>query len=84
MSRLKAGQLYGTVAAARAVGVSRRRLHYWVRMTQAVRPQVARHGVRVYDRFSRRDVARLQQLKRLIDHNGYTLRAAARRIQEET
>ena len=68
------------VATARAVGISRRRLHYWVRATAAVRPRRVTYGVRHFYRFRPADVRTLQYLKRLVDQDGYTLQAAARLV----
>lgn len=71
--------LVGSIAAAREVGISLRQLYYWVDILQVVRPQLCQHGIRRFRRFSPQDMQQLKSLRRLVDQ-GYTLRAAAKRL----
>jgi DNA-binding transcriptional MerR regulator len=72
-------ELYGSIAVAKAVGVSLRQLYYWVDVLRVVHPQVRQHGTRTFRRFTSADLTRLQSLKCLVER-GYTLKAAARMV----
>ena len=74
---LQDAQVYGSIAAAKEVGVSLRQLYYWVDVLHVVRPQVRQHGTRRFRRFVAADLMTLKEMKRLIEW-GYTLQAAAR------
>jgi len=72
--------LVGSIAAARAAGISLRQLYYWVDILHVVQPQVRQHGLRRFRHFTAADVQRLQMLRRLLEE-GYTLQAAARQTR---
>lgn len=69
------GQLYGTVQAAKKIGISIRQLYHWVDILHAVSPRVQRCGLREFRRFTSRDLDKLAKVKTLLER-GYTLRAA--------
>jgi len=70
-------RLYGSIAAAKAVGISLRQLYYWVSVQRVVHPRVRQRGMRRFRYFTSRDLKTLQAVQRLIEH-GYTLQAAVR------
>lgn len=76
-------ELYGSIAAAREVGISLRQLYYWVDILHVVQPQVHQHGTRSFRRFTVGDVERLRRMQRLLKQ-GYTLRASLKRVKESS
>lgn len=68
--------LYGSIAAAREVGISLRQLYHWVDALQVVFPQIGMHGMRKFRRFTQEDLEKLRQVRRWVE-GGYTLQAAA-------
>ena len=69
------GELYGTIQAAKKVGISIRQLYHWVDILHAVNPRVQRYGLRTFRRFTTKDLGTLVEIKVLLER-GYTLRAA--------
>ena len=74
------GRLYGSLAAARAAGISLRQLYYWVSVLHVVTPQAHLHGQRTFQRFTAHDVEQVRKMKSLVDR-GYTLRAAVHLVK---
>lgn len=70
-------QGYGSIAAAKEVGISLRQLYYWVDVLQVVRPQLRACGTRQFRRFTTADLSRLKAVCKLVER-GYTLRAAVK------
>ncbi len=73
-------RIYGSIAAAKEVGVSLRQLYYWVDVLHVVEPQVWQHGTRKFRRFTAIDVRTLKDMRRLVDR-GYTLQAAVQMLK---
>ena len=69
-------QLYGTIRAAREVGISIRQLYHWVDTLGIVSPRIRQHGIRKFRRFTAHDLEILENVRKLLER-GYTLRAAA-------
>lgn len=67
----------GSIATAKAVGISLRQLYYWVQVLHIVHPQLQSHGRRRFRSFSAQDLRTLKAVKRLLG-SGYTLQAAVR------
>lgn len=74
---------YGSIAVAKAAGLSLRQFYYWVDVLQAVTPVRQQHGRRRFARFSHTDIRTLRTVKRLVEE-GYTLRAAVRNAQRRS
>ena len=70
------GADYGTIEAAKKVGISIRQLYHWVDQLHVVTPQIKRYGIRSFRRFTIQDLGKLSEIKHLLE-KGYTLRAAA-------
>lgn len=75
---MKPGQntFFGSIEAAKKVGISIRQLYHWVDTLRIVNPRVRRYGLRQFRRFTAEDLGILTQVKLLLER-GYTLRAAA-------
>lgn len=71
---------YGSIAVAKAVGISLRQLYYWVEALDAVQPQIRQYGTRSFRRFSSRDLQQLKMVQHLIGQ-GYTHRAAVHMVK---
>ena len=69
------GGYFGSIEAARKVGISLRQLYHWVDVLHVVEPVKFKHGIREFRRFSEQDVAVLAKMKEIVDL-GYTLHAA--------
>ncbi|HEX9779764.1 MAG TPA: MerR family transcriptional regulator [bacterium] len=79
---LSDARLLGSIGVAKSLGISLRQLYYWSDVCRVVRPQMRRHGRRVFRRFTERDVRRLRLVKEYLER-GYTLRASARMSQDQ-
>lgn len=73
-------QFYGSVQAAKQVGISLRQLYHWVDVLHVVNPKIQRFGLRQFRRFTSNDLEVLSKVKGLLEH-GYTLRAAAEMVK---
>jgi DNA-binding transcriptional MerR regulator len=73
--------LFGSIAAAKAAGISLRQLYYWVDVLRVVAPQERQHGIRTFRRFTEADLKLLKDMRDLVKR-GYTLQAAARLVKE--
>ena len=76
------GKLYGSIEAAKKLGISMRQLYHWVDNLQIVSPRVRRYGLRQFRRFSSKDLETLSQVKTLLER-GYTLRASKEIVKGE-
>ena len=72
---------YGTIEAAREVGISLRRFYHWLYHADLIRPQLEQRGVRTFRRYTPGDLEKFRRLKELVD-NGFTLQAAAEIVRE--
>jgi hypothetical protein len=72
---------YGAKEICQAVGISHRQLDYWV-LIGVVTPQLERHGVKLFRRFSQQDLTTLRRIKELIDE-GVVVSRAAERVHRE-
>lgn len=72
---------YGAKEICHAVGISHRQLDYWV-LIGVVTPQLERHGVKLFRRFSQQHLATLLRIKELIDE-GVVVSRAAERVHRE-
>lgn len=68
--------LYGSIAAAREVGISLRQLYHWADTLHVVIANRGRHGTREFRQFTREDLIKLGEMRRWVE-GGYTPRAAA-------
>ena len=71
---------YGSVAAAKEVGISLRQCYYWVDVLRIVRPRIQQCGMRRFRRFTAADLGVLRGVKESVAQ-GYTLQAAARKAR---
>lgn len=76
------GHYFGTIEAARKVGISTRQLYHWVDQLHVVTPKIKPFGIRNFRRFSLDDLEKLSRIKSLLE-KGYTLRAAAEIVKGE-
>ncbi len=70
-----------TSEVLRGSRISAKQLYYWEKVG-IIAPEKVRFGSREYRRYSGDDVQRLRQIRRLV-LCGYSLRGAARRVEEE-
>lgn len=73
---------YGSVEAARRIGVSTERLRYWER-AGIVRPIYVERGTRRFRRYSLEDIERARYVKALVEHEKYTLEGAIGKLARE-
>lgn len=73
-------RLYGSIEAAKEVGVSLRQLYYWVDILRVVQPQMRQSGLRRFRRFTVADLRTLKEMRTLVDC-GYTVQAALRMVK---
>ena len=76
----KSSELYGSLAAAKAAGISLRQLYYWVNVLHVVKPQDHPHGLRSFRRFTVADIKQLKAMNDLVVR-GFTVRAAVEIIK---
>lgn len=69
----------GTIEAARRVGIELHRLYSW-EQSGIVKPRLQRFGSRKFRRYSQNDIDKARFIKLLVDREGYTLRAAIRKL----
>ena len=67
--------IYGSIATAKAAGISLRQLYYWVDTLHAVPPRLWKHGRRKFHRFTSHDLKKLKGMNQQVER-GYTLQAA--------
>lgn len=72
---------FGTIETARKIGIEMHRLYCWERHG-VVRPIMQEFGTRKFRRYSQEDTERAMFIKFLVDEEGYTLRAAVRKLEE--
>ena len=73
---------FGSVEAARKIGISTERLRYWERVG-VVNPAYSQCGTRRFRRYSREDIDRALFVKELVDHEKYTLEGAVGKLSRE-
>ena len=73
---------FGTVQAVKKIGVSSERLRYW-EVEGIVNPTYIQCGMRRYRRFSKEDIDRAFLVKKLVDHEKYSLEGDIRKLKEE-
>ena len=76
-------RLFGSIAVAKEIGISLRQLYYWVHVLGVVQPQLRQCGRRKFRRFTRSDVKKLDQVRRLVGR-GYTLKAAVAMLRRRS
>ena len=81
MTRRNDGRL-GTIQAVKKIGVSPERLRYW-EAAGIVNPTYIQCGTRRYRRFSKEDIDRAFLVKKLVDHERYSLEGAIRKLKEK-
>ena len=67
---------YGSIEAAKILGISLRQLYHWVDDLRVVEPDVEQHGIRAFRRYSPDHINRLSRMRDLVKW-GYNLQAAA-------
>lgn len=75
--------LLGSCKVAKKTNISLERLKYWERLG-AIKPKHAKckHGMRKFRRYSQEDVLRIIGIKELIEKEGYSLRGAIKKLEE--
>jgi hypothetical protein len=73
---------FGSVEAARRIGISTERLRYWERVG-VVNPVYSQCGTRRFRRYSRNDIDRALFVKELVDHEKYTLEGAIGKLSRK-
>ena len=71
---------YGSIAAAKEIGISLRQLYYWVDILRIVQPRTQQCGIRKFRRFTATELEVLKGVKESVAQ-GYTLQAAVRKIK---
>lgn len=72
---------FGTIEVVKKTGLSSERLRYWEK-AGIVSPVYAQCGIRRFRRFSKKDIDRILIIKKLVDHDMYTLEGAIRKLNE--
>ncbi|MBI4358699.1 MAG: MerR family transcriptional regulator [Candidatus Omnitrophica bacterium] len=75
-------RLYSVSHVAKTVEISQRQLYYWEYLG-IVKPSYEQFGSYSYRRYSQEHINLLTKIKTLLDE-GYTLRAAVRKVKEQT
>ena len=73
---------FGSVEAARRIGISTERLRYWERVG-IVNPTYSQCGTRRFRRYSQDDISRAQIVKILVEREKYTLEGAIGKLSRE-
>jgi DNA-binding transcriptional MerR regulator len=73
---------FGSVDAARKIGISTERLRYWERVG-VVNPTYIQCGTRRFRRYSLQDIERAVFVKALVDYEKYTLEGALVKLTQE-
>jgi len=81
MTKRHDGKL-GTIQAVKKIGISSERLRYW-EAAGIVEPTYIQCGTRRYRRFSMEDIDRAFLVKKLVDHEKYSLEGAIRKLIEK-
>lgn len=76
------GNRFGSVEAARRIGISTERLRYWERAGIVI-PIYIQCGTRRFRRYSLEDIERAVFVKNLVDHEKYTLEGAIDKLTRE-
>ena len=77
---------YGTIEAARRIGISLERMYYWERKG-ILNPIFKKSGIREFRRYSMKDIQEAILIRNLIDNENYTLKGALeiiKRLKEKT
>lgn len=80
--RFATTELFGSIRAAKQIGISIRQLYHWVDTLRIVNPRIKKHGIRQFRHFTSEDLVVLANVKQLVER-GYTLRAAAEIVKGE-
>ena len=78
----KGTKVYGIVEAAKKIGIELHRLYCWERCG-VVNPELKSFGTRLFRRYSQEDINQALLVKLLVDEEGYTLKAAVRKLGEK-
>ena len=73
---------FGSVEAARKIGISTERLRYWERVG-IVNPKYSQCGTRKFRRYSLEDIKRAQIVRALVEREKYTLEGAIGKLSGE-
>ena len=73
---------FGSVEAARRIGISTERLRYW-EIVGIVKPTYSQCGTRRFRRYSRDDITRAQIVRTLVEREKYTLEGAIWKLSRE-
>ena len=76
-------KIFGTVETSKKVGIEMHRLYAWEQYG-IVNPILKRFGVRQFRRYSQKDIMRALFIKNLVDEEGYTLKAAVRKLDSNS
>ena len=71
---------YGAYETARIIGISMRQLNYWV-LIGVVSPQIERHGIKYFRRYTEEDLNILKKIKVLTD-DGYPISRAIEKLKK--
>ena len=71
----------GTIEVVKKTGLSSERLRYWEK-AGIISPAYIQCGIRRFRRFSKRDINKILIIKKLVDHDKYTLEGAIRKLNE--
>jgi len=72
---------FGTIEVVKKTGLSSERLRYWEK-AGIISPVYIQCGTRRFRRFSKRDIDKILIIKKLVDHDKYTLEGAIRKLNE--
>jgi len=73
---------FGTIQVVKKIGISSERLRYW-EVAGIVSPTYIQCGTRRYRRFSKEDIDKAFLVKKLVDHEKYSLEGAIRKLKEK-
>ena len=73
---------FGSVEAARKIGISTERLRYWERVG-IVNPAYSQCGTRKFRRYSQEDINRARIVRALVEREKYTLEGAIGKLSRE-
>lgn len=75
-------KVFGIVETAKKIGIEMHRLYCWERCG-VVNPEMKTFGTRRFRRYSQKDIEQALLVKLLVDEEGYTLKAAVRKLGEK-
>ena len=72
-------QSFGSIEAARRIGISTERLRYWER-AGIVKPTYVQRGTRRFRRYTQQDIERALFVRDLVDQEKYSLEGAVGKL----